>query len=80
MMKRCLPMLLMPLCLWATEPVPMPPQEEAPFRVVIEEVAEPAPAAEETPVDDPETPVAESYTWTWYDAQGNILRQEVTSD
>ena len=27
-----------------------------------------------------ETPVAESYTWTWYDAQGNILRQEVTSD
>ena len=60
MMKRCLPMLLMPLCLWATEPVPMPPQEEAPFRVVIEEVAEPAPAAEETPVDDPETPVAES--------------------
>ena len=60
MMKRCLPMLLMPLCLWAAEPVPMPPQEEAPFRVVIEEVAEPAPAAEETPVDDPETPVAES--------------------
>lgn len=63
MMKRLLPLLLLPFCLRAEEAVPVPPQEEAPFRVVIEEVAEEArPEAEPsapTPAESPDAPVVE---------------------
>ncbi len=61
MTRRLLPLLFVPLCLWAEGKPPVPPQEEAPFRIVIEEVAEEsAPAAEATPAEQPDTPVAEA--------------------
>lgn len=63
MMKRSLPLLLLPFCLCAEGTVPVPPQGEAPFRVVIEEVAEEASpdggTAAAVPEALPDTPVVE---------------------
>lgn len=73
MMKRLLPLLLVPFWLHAEASVPVPPQGDAPFRIVIEEVAEEvnpdaekatdaADVAPDTPVveDEEEVPVADA--------------------
>ena len=63
MMKRLLPLLLVPFWLHAEASVPVPPQGDAPFRIVIEEVAEEASPDAEKAADAadvaPDTPVVE---------------------